>query len=498
MKKEYRRYLIISFILLAIGIITYVLFRFNQPMPGVADQGDFDRVMQVSRLSVPDYLKNNPDFVRFFKYTVTDYQIGSFSILNIIITLVSTSMAYLITLISIICKIFGQSIFKTQYLAIAYCIMYVGAMAIILKNINIKSKFKLTLLAGLMLFVFLNGDYLVWFNSIYGGPMMITTLSLFIAMYLYYVKRCVIDGDKSKLILQMGLIFFCAFIFLGSKLQVFTTLPAILFILGKIIYDNRTVLSKKSKRIFIALMVVITLYPMGINMAGVGLNHDTQFNSVFYGVLNGSKNPRQDLIDMGLDPAMAGNAGLNAYEPTDKYVNGFIPRTPKMKEYFYDEMSNSKLVKFYLTHPKRLIEGMQYVASKAFDTTTDLGKYPQSYSEKPIIKFDRFTTWENIRMKYFPKKLWFIGGVYLLIFAVSLGYFIKRKDNKGLRAGIIMLWCLMFMGVIQFPMPYVGNGRADTAKQLFLFNFIFDILVVTGITFTIGKIYDGIRKLVKR
>ena len=54
----------------------------------------------------------------------------------------------------------------------------------------------------------------------------------------------------------------------------------------------------------------------------------------------------------------------------------------------------------------------------------------------------------------------------------------------------MLLWGVMFMGAIQFPMPFVGNGRADTAKQLFLFNFIFDILIVVIVVTLISKIYD--------
>ncbi len=48
----------------------------------------------------------------------------------------------------------------------------------------------------------------------------------------------------------------------------------------------------------------------------------------------------------------------------------------------------------------------------------------------------------------------------------------------------------MFIAAIQFPMPFVGNGKADTAKQLFLFNFIFDLLLIITASYAFSKITD--------
>ena len=69
---SFDKWLIISFILAAILAIVYIIFKY--PLSGVADQGDFDRVM--FGLSVLDSDVSNPDFVRFYKYIVTDYSIN--------------------------------------------------------------------------------------------------------------------------------------------------------------------------------------------------------------------------------------------------------------------------------------------------------------------------------------------------------------------------------------------------------------------------------------
>jgi hypothetical protein len=195
--------------------------------------------------------------------------------------------------------------------------------------------------------------------------------------------------------------------------------------------------------------------------------------------LKDSKNPQQDLIDMGLNPAMAVEAGKHSYLDSSEYVK-YIPRTEITRKEFYSKMSNGKLIKFYLTHPARLIQGMQYTAGKAFITSTTLGKYERSYSEEPVIEFNRFTFWSSLRESLFPKKFIFIVFTALIVFAVSMTTYMKNKNNQDIKDKIYLLWMIMYIGLIQFPMPYFGNGQADTAKQLYLFNFVFDIMLLVS------------------
>ena len=62
-----------------------------------------------------------------------------------------------------------------------------------------------------------------------------------------------------------------------------------------------------------------------------------------------------------------------------------------------------------------------------------------------------------------------------MMIGISLFNYIKNKESKEIKAKIQLLWGVMLIGVFQFPMPFVGNGQADTTKQLYLFNFVFDI-----------------------
>lgn len=472
-----RKYLWLVFGLAALTITAHVLFQ--PPQPGLADQGDFDRIMFVSGIELTPEELNDPGFVRFLDYPVTEYKISAPNPLRFLAMLVGTSMAYLISFINLICKLLGQDTFKTSYLALVYLIMYLSSLYITLKNLNIKSRVKLALFMLIALPVFLDGNYLVWFNSLYGEPMMITSLALYIAAWAYYIYQRRVLKSEAGLLKRIIYIFAAAFLLMGSKLQVISALPVILLMLAGLFLEERRLLKKDEVWLFGILYVFLVIYPIGFSLANRGIYKETQYNAVFYGILKDSPNPWQDLVDLGLDPNLAIDAGKHAFLPGEEYVK-YVPHSELTEEQFYRRMSNGKLIKFYLTHPARFIKGMEYTAGQAFTTSTFLGKYSRQYSEEPVREFERFTLWSSLRDQPVLKNLWFILSVYFLVTNVLLYEYIKNPGREAVRARIRLLWSVMAIGLLQFPMPYVGNGQADTAKQLFLFNFIFDLMLVVS------------------
>ncbi|MEQ8176109.1 MAG: hypothetical protein ABRQ26_13700, partial [Syntrophomonadaceae bacterium] len=467
------KYLWLVFGLAALAIAAYVLFQL--PQPGLADQGDFDRIMFVAGIEPTPENLNAPDSVRFLDYPVTEYKISEPNPLRLLAMLAGTSMAYLISFISLICKLLGQDTFKTSYLALVYLTMYLSALYITLKYLNIKSRVKLALFMLIALLVFLDGNYLVWFNSLYGEPMMITSLALYIAAWTYYIYQRRVFQSEAGLFNRILCIFAAAFLLIGSKLQVVSALPVILLMLAGLWWKNRRLLKKDEVWLFGILYVFLMIYPAGFSLTNRSIYKETQYNAVFYGILKGSPSPVQDLLNLDLNPDLAVDAGKHAFLPKEEYAK-YVPHSELTEDQFYSRMSNGKLIKFYLTHPARFIKGMEYTAGQAFTTSTFLGKYSRQYSKEPVREFDRFTLWSSLRDQPALKNPWFILSIYFLVIIVLLYEYIKRPSQEAVRARIHLLWSVMAIGLLQFPMPLVGNGQADTAKQLFLFNFIFDLM----------------------
>lgn len=481
------KYLRAALGLLAMAVVAYVLFQF--PQPGVADQGDFDRVMNVSGLQLRAEDKNNPDFDRFLDYTVTDYHIRDAGFLELLSRLKSTSIAWLITMIELVCKGFGQDIFKTGYLAFVCVIIYLAALYVIFKYLPINNNYKLALFGSITLFVCLDGNYLVWFNSLYGEPMMITTLTLYIAAWVYYIYQRHILKTEDGVFARIIFIVAAACLFLGSKIQVITALPVILIMLAVLFRENKPMLKRYQVWILCLLYGVLIIYPVRLMIINKDINRDTQYNSVFCGILKDSPHPAQDLADMGLNPDLAVEAGKNSYLDQAEYVR-YVPHSEITRVEFYNKISNFKLITFYITHPDRLVKGMEYTASQAFVTSTFLGKYPRSYSETPVREFDRFTFWSSFKEHRLPKNLYFLLTVFGAVLTVSISIYIKNREIPQVKAWLYLVWGLMLICVLQFPMPFVGNGQADTSKQLFLFNFGFDLMLVVSVCWCLNRAID--------
>lgn len=482
-----RKYLGLVFGLAGFAIAAYVLFQ--PPWPGLADQGDFDRIMFAAGIEPTPQNLNAPDSVRFLNYPVTEYKISEPNPLRLLAMLAGTSMAYLISFISLTCKLLGQDTFKTGYLAVVYLIIYLSALYITLKYLNIKSRIKLALFMSITLLVFLDGNYLVWFNSLYGEPMMIVSLALYIAAWIYYIYQRRVLKSEAGLFIKILFIFAAAFLFMGSKLQVISALPVILLMLTGLFLENRKLLKRDEVLLFGILFVLLILYPTSFSMANRSIYTETQYNSVFFGILKDSPNPGQDLFDLGLGPDLAVEAGKHAFLPKEEYAK-YVPHSELTEEQFYNRMSNGKLIKFYLTHPARFIKGMEYTAGQAFTTSTFLGKYSRQYSEEPVREFERFTLWSSLRDRPALKKLWFVLSVFWGVMIISVTEYIKRPNQEAVRAEIRLLWSVMGIGLLQFPMPLVGNGQADTAKQLFLFNFTFDLMLVVSACWCLNQFID--------
>lgn len=471
-----------TFILSCIAIALFVLFY--PPMPGVADQGDFQRVMTVVGLKEISY--NSVDFdSHWFKYITNNYVMVPLELERLIGIIPTTSMIYPITLARIICKMLGFQYFTTKVLAFIYSLMYILSLYVCVKYIPLKRVGTHIFLAVLSLFILMDGGYLIWFNSLYGEPMMILGLLFFIASVLYFLQ------NTQKISLNKILfIFTAAFLFLGAKMQCFSALPIIILLILRLpLFENTFINRFKMSLPIACFILLLVFYVKGIYLqinSTCGI--DTQYNSVFYGILKNSENPKKDLKILGLPEDMSVEAGKHAYLPKDQYIK-YTPGSPLTKNTFNKNIDNLKLLKFYLLHPTRLIEGMEYTAAHCFDTKTSLGKYEKSDIKKYTPNFNRFTMWSDFRNSRLPKNLSFLISFYVLIALVSVIEYIKRRNDRVEMFRVELLWAIMIIGILQFPMPYIGNGEADTAKQLFLFNYTFDILFLVSCTWIFDKCY---------
>jgi hypothetical protein len=487
-EKNYHSFgkLALAIIIVASIIMIFVLFK--NPMPGVADQGDFQRVMDVTGLDEKE--RNTEEFnSHWYRYVTPEYKVVSLDIKRLVGIIPTTSMIYPITVARILSRILGKEYFSTRLLAVVYALFYLLSLYMCIKYVNLRRRITVIFFGVLSLIILLDGNYLIWFNSLYGEPMMITGLLFFVGSVLYVLEDIDLLGWEKVLLLCIA-----ALLFLGAKMQCFVAFPFIVLMIVRIIsYQNKITFDVNLRRVFTISAFILIFYVGGIYMQINGTcGVDTEYNSVFYGILKDSATPEKDLAVLGLSPDMSVEAGKHAYLPKDQYVK-YVPWSEVTKTEFNEKVSNLKLLRFYLSQPKRFIEVMKFTAAQSFDTRGYLGKYERAAVSEYTYTFERFTFWSDIRNSVLPKKLTFLIIFYVSVFIVSLYKYINTKSDKVSCMKIELFWMVIIIGVIQFPMPYLGNGAADTAKQLFLFNYTFDITFLVAATW----LFDYISLLCK-
>ncbi|HEY8500462.1 MAG TPA: hypothetical protein VIL89_07575, partial [Clostridia bacterium] len=439
-----------SLFITACAIVVYVLY--TPPYPGVADQGDFQRVMGVSGLSAAADSDSH-----FFRYVIKEYDMTGINPLRLAGIIPTTSVIYPVAAAKLICRVSGTNVFNVQVLSVIYCLMYISSIILCLILLGIKKESLFIFCGFAALFILMDGNYLIWFNSLYGEPMMVIGLLIFAASCLYSIN------SENPGIKEVLFLFFTSVLFVGAKLQCISALPLVIFMILRIIYSKKEKIHMGKMRFQVILPVVfLVFYCGGIY---IDLNKtcgmDTKYNSVFYGILKSSDNPEKDLETLGLSADLAVESGKHAYLPAEEYER-YIPWSEVTEKEFYRKISNIKLLKFYILNPGRLIKGLEYTASQSFQTQSFLGKYEKGAVSGYTHQFNRFTFWSDFRNRYFPKRLSFIIVFTAAVLFVSFLKYMKHKSDFRCRLKIELFWVIAGISLLQFPMPYIGNGEADT------------------------------------
>jgi hypothetical protein len=443
-------------------------------MPGVADQNDFGRVLNSAGLS---YI-NKADYTKYlFKYVVVKFEMEEIPVARYLMLRPSTSEIYPIFVARMICTAIGMKYFDTRVLALVFGILFIISMVIIYKYLSPKNIFAKALLAVGLFLIFYDSNYIIWFNSLYGEPMIYISFALFIAANLIAINN--INNLNFK---HIGFLIISSLFLLGSKLQCIPILPIVIFVVFRYLFLN----NKKYSACFI--VAFLTFYCAGYYYDvghHFGTNKSTLYNSIFYGLLMDSPDPKKDLIDLGLNPDLVVDKGKHCFLDEKEYTK-YYPYNEITDKEFFSKISSFKIAKFYLTHPNRLYTALQFTAKNAYNTGTFLGKYqygmPQNYDHNI-----RNYYWSKLRLKYSPESFVFIFWLFLVAFLIPVYEYFQSKDlQKRLR--IELFWLLLIVAVIQFPMPYILNGHADVEKQLYLFNAVYDIIIFVAIYYFFVKL----------
>jgi hypothetical protein len=456
----------------AIFILSYMLLL--RPIIGVADNGDFARIMNSTGLF---YLSNEPS-ERYFGFVNRLYGIGY--TIPFGGRYLSTELPLVLLSIFIGKSVPGIALFDIRILASIYILAVVFAFFYIARCCRRRAGGMGLFPALLAVFIFCDIGYTSYFNSLYGEPVTFVFLLLAAAMVLMMAV------EEKPSLWMLVLLCTSLFFFAGAKVQ---NSPA--GILAALLIIRLSGLGKNAawRRISIAAAVSVAAVSL-VCYASVSKDIKTcnKYQSVFYGVLRGSPDPAADLSELGLDPSLAVLAGTNYF--MEKYPIDI--KTPEFRDMLFDKVSYAKVAGYYLRHPRRFLQKLEYAAENGFKLKQGFG----NFEKNPGIHYKQtsniFGFWSDFKLYALPHTLLFVLIFYLAAVLILVYEYMRAVDFKS-RLFIEFMGLVVLTGIMQFILPVIGDGDADLSKHLFLFNISFDMLFAAGLTYLAQKVVAAVR-----
>lgn len=463
------------FMLLSAMITCTVLFYPTRI--GAYNNGDFGRMMSAMNIQYTQEDWENSDELSLTKVVERYDWVENYDYTKLLPYNADLSQIWFSVPLKILNEICGLP-FSTVYVTIMYVILIVISMFYIMQVLFERFGVRAGWFAIVLLFVLLDYVNLGWLNSLFGEGIAYVSLLMVIASALK-----VANAKRGSPRFSLFALFFSMLLFIGAKAQLTITVPV--FIIGAFVLLYYHQPSKFKNRVlyyvgfvFASIWISVSAYHIYQNNSVIS-SPDTIYQSIFFGLLMLVDDPKETLIELGLDPIMAADVGKHAYLDKSEYV--CPPRTKEAENMLYSKITTFDVFMYYLKHPKLLLKIMDITAEAA---SKDMPDYTITVGQKTTLEHEdlnRFGIWGTIRSYLVFDRFWQIAMVFLAEAIFSLRYIGNKKNdlkNKVILGTILMISAI---GIIQFPLTFIGNGFADNTKQLYVFRIIYDLTVLIGV-----------------
>lgn len=472
--KKYIRLEVIAVIVAAAILVCILMVK---PIVGVADNGDFGRIMGSTGLQ---HLTDN-DRDRYFGYINREYRMtlpglfgGGYFSSQILMVLLARCISVLV--------LPDRELLDIRFLAMIYCMIFLAALYLLIKYLKRGRPVADFLIAALAVFLFTDVGYTSYFNSLYGEALSLVSLLLVIGTAVLLTKQ-----EQPSIPALVG--FFSAAVFLTAAKAQNAPIGLMLALFGFGLLRLRKDKAWKRVTVFFSLLLVST---MVVSYASVpdSIRVCNKYQSIFFGVLKDSPAPEDDLRKLGMEEDLAVLAGTNYF--MQEYPLDI--KAPEISEEISRKVSPFKVAMFYLKHPSRFLQKLEIAAGNGFKLIQGFGNYEKEEGVAYKKTAESFRLWSDFKQEILPHSLVFVavyfgGYLFLLIFI----YIRKKNLRDKLLLEVFLL--IGVIGAMQFIIPIIGDGEADLSKHLFLFNVCFDAVFIfygfcllQGLSATAGKV----------
>jgi len=464
----------------AAGLAVWLLM--TPPFLGVADNGDFSRLMRIAgfRYLSPDETYADRYFAYAHQYFGYKSNWGSAYVTTQVIPL---------AVIGWIARIFNPHTFDIRWFGAFYTVLLTTAIFLFVRRSPEFGGHKPAtaafsfLTASLLIFVFCDVGYLAYFQSFFGEPYALLGMLLAVAAVCAMAQT---DKPSGRL---LALFVVAALAVTTSKIQnaplgfAFALLAWRMFFVREDRRWHRQVLS--------GIGILLAASVLMIVAAPNGLKHINLYQSIFFGVLKDSPDLAHDMGELGIPDRYAALAGTNYFQKDTP-----IPQDdPTLRREVLERLGHQDIALYYLRHPARFMEKLKIAAENgAFVRPYYLGNYAQTAGKPRGAVSGTFDAWSDWKAHRMPHTLGWFAGFYLLYYAGLLWWW-HRAASRRTRLALEAMAIVGMAGLFSFVIPVIGDGEADIGKHLFMFGVCFDMMVVSAIT---ALLYRFLRIMARR
>ncbi|BFH12002.1 hypothetical protein WJ0W_000245 [Paenibacillus melissococcoides] len=451
---------------MGIGALILVVILFIPPFIGVANNGDFERIVGSGGIApLSDKFTYEQ---KYFGYSHSHYEYGPFSVNY------WSSQALFVFLAGLLGRAWSSASFPLEAMGAIYAALLLAALFLIVRHACSGQRWLQLTVALCLLFIFFDIAYVAYFQSFFGEPVSL------IFLLLGSGTSFVLASRRKPSIGWLVLFFVSVLILSASKLQ--NAPIGLVFILFAFrLYRKRPERSWRST-VIAGSASILAVSALVYAYAPQGLKQINLYQTIFYGILKDSPHVKRDLAELGIPEKFAVLAGTN-------YFQKDVPirqDDPELTEHVYSRLGHADVAAYYIRHPGRMIDKLEAASSQAaMIRPYYLGNYEQEAGKPRGALSYTYSVWSETKKDLLPQRFAFNLVFFLLYIGVALREYTRRRYGKHVVDAALVIG---FVAIIAVAVPLVGDGEADLGKHLFLFNVSFDMMIIVSLVWVIAQI----------
>ena len=462
MNRIHTKLRIILSVLLGLCLFLSIFFSIlKPPIRGIADQGDFERMMTW----IGAEYQNNEYYSKYFHWVNRLYSLGPAKRGEVI-----SSEIILLHGARFIHTLLQRTTFDLQIFGILQTVLFCLALSLTAFYVLSLHSAIGFLFIPFALFVFTDIGYTAYFNSFYQESSGI----IFLFFVLVVILKTLHDGktknNKSNLILFT----LASILLISAKAQYFILFFPILCTQGMLFSSVQT------KKMLVSIGILVTAFSVTFYLWGTPkiMKEWNAYNSVFPQILGNTNNTERAMRILAIDPQFLKYAGIYASEKNSGINDAALKPLLTLNVF-------PRVMLYYIRTPNEFVSLSKEIEKRSFEPLIRyLGYYEKGNGHIPTKQPTSSTHWYNLKHSIISRYHLFVLPFIFSMCLVSLYQCMHKRNMRYVPVFFVACSAITQFFIIAFSEGVSGSIE----KLLFLFNVCFDLLLFMFVCMVIKQI----------